>query len=537
MNFRMWLAGGCVSVAMALGFSGAAHAEWLEGKSRHFTVVGDVSEPILRRRVERLERFDAMMRMMVPRSIESNLPVLVLPDAEKVRALGHMPDGVLAYFLPSPYGVFAVTPAQVGSDAGVSAEAVMFHEYVHHMLLGSLDESMPRWMSEGMAELFMNTRLESDGGATIGLGNSTRAYSLVRLGRWDAARLFESDIKPPQRNEVDQLYAKGWLLLHYLLFSGNRPGEFGKFTDALKRGVPQPEAARQAFGDLDKLESELEFYRRRKELPALRIAADKLGNTTQFALRRLSSAEAEIMPMRMQSMAGVREGEAVPLAVRARVAAARYPDSAFVQRAMAEIEYDARDYAAADVAIDRALAADPAFVDAMAFKGLLLGARARRDGNAALWRQARAWIVKANRAQQDNAFVLMLYFDSFHAAGEQPNAAAVQGLMRAIMLQPAYDGLRVKVALQLIAQNDIKGARAVLAPVALSPHRSSDNVHAKLLAQMDAGASVAALTAKIAELKIGTDNLFVVPVPEKPETAKPDAPKPDAGKPDAGKPS
>jgi hypothetical protein len=45
-----------------------ARAEWLEAKSAHFTMVGDVSEQLLRRRVDRLERFDAMMRLIVPGS-------------------------------------------------------------------------------------------------------------------------------------------------------------------------------------------------------------------------------------------------------------------------------------------------------------------------------------------------------------------------------------------------------------------------------------------------------------------------------------
>ena len=514
MDLRRLAAGLLPLVALAYGPS--ARAEWLEVKSAHFTLTGDLDEATLRRRAERLERFDATIRQIIPKSIESNLPVMVTNSVDEVRAIGHRSSGTLAFFAPSPYGVFAVTPESVNNGYGVSAEMVMFHEYVHHMLMGSLDDPMPRWMNEGMAELFMNTRLENDGAVTIGLGNSARGYSLNRLGRWTVERMFESDRLPPSEGDVDQLYAKGWLFLHYCLFSGKRSGQFAAFAELLKKGVPQIDAARQAFGDLDKLEAELEFYRGRNALPALRIAADKLHELAAVAVRRLSPGEAEMMPMRRRSMGGVTAAEALALAARARPVAAKFPDSAFAQRAMSEMEYDAKNYDAADSAIDLALKADSQFVDAMAFKGLLVGARALREKKPELWREARSWIVRANRAQPDNPFPLALYFDSFTAAGQAPPQAALNGLLRAIQLQPSYLGLRTKAAVQLLNTDATKDARFVLAPAALAPHSKADNPLAKLLASIDANEDKTAMASKITALKLGDANLFAQPEPPKP---------------------
>ncbi len=513
MNLRLYAIAAALLAAI---LSVPAQAEWLEARSKHFTIVGDVSEQLLRRQVDRLERFDATMRLIVPEATEFNLPVMIVPTERTVRELAHNPDfNLLAFFVPSAYGVFAVTPAKIAGQYRISEAAVLFHEYVHHILMSSVDDPMPRWMNEGMAELFMNSRLEDDGSVTVGLGDEVRAYSLARLGRWTAERLFESDLKPPAKVELDQIYAKGWLVLHYLIFSGERPGQFARFTDGMKRGLPQPEAARQAFGDLGKLNSDLEYYRTRKQLPALRIARDKLAAASEITIRRLTPGEAQIMPLRWHSMVGVTPQEAPDIAAKGRPVAARYPDNALVQRAVAEMEFDAHNYAAADVAIDRALAADPDFVDAMAYKGLLLGATAKRDGNAELWRQARTWIVKANRSQPDNPFPLILYFDSFGAAGETPTAAASTGLMRAIVLQPSYQELRLKVALQYIAAGDSKAARSVLAPLALAPHLPPDNPYVKLLAEIDQGTSGGALTTRMAELKIDSGNLFVQKEPPK----------------------
>ena len=519
MRSKLMIAG--MSLAMVLG-ANPAQARWIEAESAHFTLVGDVPEAVMRRRVERLERFDAVMRQIVPNATQTRLPVMLVDSVEDVRRLMNNPNGsVLAFFAPSPFGVFAVSPVQTTASGQINAETVLFHEYVHHMLLSTLDDPMPRWMSEGMAELFMNSRLEEDGAITIGLGNSVRAYSLTRLGRWDVERLFNSDRDPPSVRDVDQLYAKGWLVLHYLLMSGKRPGEFAKFTAALKAGHSQMDAARAAFGDLGKLETELEFYRQRKELPALRVAAAQLNESKDVVFRTLDEGEAQIMPHRLQSMVGVTPKTAPVVVAAARPVAARFADNAFVQRALAEMEYDARNYDLADAAINRALAADPNYVDALCIKGLLVGARAKRDGNPALWREARSWILKANRLSPDTALPFVLYFDSFAAAGARPPQSAVDGLMRAIMLQPTYQDLRVKVALHLIATGDAVKAREVLAPVALSPHRKPDNPLALLIEEIDKGTRGEALSAKVTEFKAAADNLFVQPQPTDAASNKP----------------
>lgn len=504
-----------VSAFAFVALAQPANAEWLEAKSTHFTVVGDVSQDVIKRRVERLERFDAMMRQIVPNSTVTNLPIMLVSNPGDVRRLqGDINSGVLAFFSPSPFGVFAVAPVSVGSDYGISAETVLFHEYVHHMLMGSFDDVMPAWMNEGMAELFMNSRLESDGGITIGLGNEARGYSLNTISRWDVRRLFESDTRPTARDEIDQIYSKSWLLLHYLLFSGKRPGQFGKFVAELKRGTPQLKAAESAFGNLGKLDSELEFYRRRASLPAVRIAPAQLKADTASTVRELGPDVAAIMPLRLQSMVGVTDKTAREVLAKGQPIGAQYPNSAFVQRALAEMNFDARNYDQADAAIDRALAAEPNNVSALTYKGYLLGNRARREGRADLWKPARALILKANRLDPNNALPFALFFDSFPASGAQPPKDAVDGLMRAIVLQPSYLDLRVRVGMYLLTVGDVQQAREVLAPVAFAPHSNPDKPLAKLIAEIDKGTRGDALRAKITELKVPTENLFETSLPK-----------------------
>src|SRR3546814_18337001 len=122
------------------------------------------------------------------------------------------------------------------------------------------------------------------------------------------------------------------------------------------------------------------------------IPADKLG-TGKIGISRLSPGAAAIMPYRIRSARGVDEKMAAALVADARPVAASYPNDAFVQRTMAEIEYDAKNNAEAEAAADRALALDPKLVVAMIYKGRVLARRAAESKQAADWKAARSWVI------------------------------------------------------------------------------------------------------------------------------------------------
>src|SRR3546814_8430847 len=92
--------------------------------------------------------------------------------------------------------------------------------------------------------------------------------------------------------------------------------------------------------------------------------------------------------LRIRSARGVDKKMAAELVGEARPVAARYAGDAFVQRAMAEIEYDAENDAEAEAAADRALALDPGLVPAMLYKGRVLARRAAKNDRADDWKAA-----------------------------------------------------------------------------------------------------------------------------------------------------
>ncbi len=405
-------------------------------------------------------------------------------------------------------------PANWG--ASTTAEQVLFHEYTHHMLLSNTSQVFPGWATEGLAELFMSAKFAENGDVIVGQPNADRSWAMGGLSRWTIRRLIESDVRPPSRDESIELYSRGWLMCHYLLISGKRSGQFFGFINALNRGDAPLKAGEQVFGSLDRLDSEVERYVRKATFPSSIISSGRIKANTSVTIRRLSAGETAFFPYRLTSAIGVTPKTAGALAERARPVAARYPESAFIQRALAEIEYDAKNYDAAEAAANRALAIDPGNAMAIIYKGRVFAQRAQEKKDAGLWRQARQLFLQANKLDPNYALPFKLYYDSFVAAGQVPPAGAVTGLRRAVVLAPTDLSLRSSTGIELIRSGELELARTVLAPLAFNPHATDQNPYAKLVKAMDGGATKDALMTLATELKIDHFNEFSPPAPAEP---------------------
>lgn len=336
------------------------------------------------------------------------------------------------------------------------------------------------------------------------------------MSRWSVRKLLEDGTYRPKGDSGIELYSKGWALCHYLILGGKRDGQFFQYILEMNGGLTPLQAGEKVFGNLDKLDQEVERYIRQATLPSAQFDGSKFAVSKEIAIRRLSQGEAEMMPFRMVSANGVNNQTAGPLAERARPVAAKYPTDALVQRAMAEIEYDAKNYDRASAAADAALAADSKNLMAMIYKGRIAMQRAIANKNdPALVREARRWFLAANKADPDYPLPFVLFYDSFIAVGQTPPASAVTGLNRAAYLIPADPELRVKTGLAAIRAGDLKMARFTLAAFAFNPNvADSESPVSKLLKEIVAGASQEALLKKMTELKLDKVNEFTVPDPE-----------------------
>jgi tetratricopeptide (TPR) repeat protein len=199
----------------------------------------------------------------------------------------------------------------------------------------------------------------------------------------------------------------------------------------------------------------------------------------------------------MRSERGVSRPAALALLPEARRRAHDFPNDPVAQGVLAEAEYDAGNTAECEAAADRALATDAKNVQALLYKGRarMRLATAAKSKDAAVWKEARGWFIKANRVDTDAAEPLMLFYQSFLAADQKPSESAVAGLMRAFELSPHDAGLRFMAIRQTLIDGNVKEARYMLIPLAFDPHAPRDNLAAKMVAMIDGGSAAPAVLA------------------------------------------
>lgn len=485
------------ALAMA-GVQQPAHAEWLEATSSHFIVYADNNAAEIKRQAEQLERFDQVLRYFhhVPSNPEdeaNKVTVYVVADDDAVKRLCGAGNGcrnVAGFYEPRVTGSVAFTPKggfDTSNALDLQPRIVLFHEYAHHFLLGNYAAAYPAWFSEGYAE-FASTAQVTEDYVQIGGAANHRAYSLFMGKSLSVEQLFTPRTKPMNDEETESLYARGWLLTHYIMFNTDRRKQFAAYLDALNKGTPSLDAARQAFGDLKAMNRAINAYLAASTLPATRIPIDKLPAVT-VSVRALAPGEKAMIGLRMQSDRGVNRTTAQPLFARANAIAANYPRDPVVQGWLAEMAFDAGRDDLADAAADRALAADPKSEQALVYKAQIALRRAHdaKAKDAAVWQAARSWILKANHLDPNDAQALLLFYESFELADQPPTASAIQALDRALELVPQDPGLRFAVARQAIVDGKIDDARHTLQPLAYDAHAGPNNPAAQLVALLDAG--------------------------------------------------
>ena len=494
-----------LAFAAALAAASPAAAGWRQASTDHFVIYSEDSEKDLRDFATRLERFDQAMRKIrgVPdRALapSNRLTVFVVRDLRAVQKLyGRGAQDVGGFYLGRATGSFAITPASTRRGGGEDAQAliILLHEYAHHFMMQNFPGAFPAWLIEGYAEFNSTAKFEKDGSVGIGLPAQHRAVGLFMGPELKIDTLLTANVGELKPEERDVLYGRGWLLTHYLTFDQARAGQLSAYLSAINKGTASLAAARSAFGDLETLDKDLRSYLRQKRMTYMKLGADKIS-IGDVAVRELTPAEAAVMDVRIRSKRGVDKEGAGALLPLARKAAAPFPDDVLAQTTLAEAEYDAGNYAEAEAAADRALAADPKAVEALIYKGRAQMARAEEKGESdpAAWKAVRKWFLAANKIEPEDPEPLILFYDSFLSAGENPTANASAGLQWALQLAPQDDGLRWKVAQQLLREDKPAEARAALAPVAYSPHGGEQTAAASLiLAAIDEGGATAALAA------------------------------------------
>jgi hypothetical protein len=478
-----------VIMAMILPLS-AAHAEWREATSANFVVVSGGSERELIRMSQRLEAVHWMLGLVTgvqPEGPSQKVRIYLVDNIAQVRrGIGvDSRSDVAGYYMPNIAGAIAVVPRNEGDFS----TTILFHEYAHHYMLQYMPQTFPSWLVEGFAEFASTASLRGQNGLEIGAFARHRANEL-QYGRWvPTSRMFAPRSSEDREAGVAS-YGQYWIATHYLLLNAERRPQLQAFINAINRGRSVTEAYGAFAGGLDRLDGEIRRYAQAQSVPS-RLAQLPPEVMATPSVRIMRPGEAALIETELQAQRRLDDEERTTLAAQMAAVVDRFPDDPTVRLLEARVAFQNEDWAAAEAAADRVLAVDAANVRANAYKGWAMLKRLDADGGATdeQVRTARAFIVRANRAAPDDAIPLMAYFESFALAGESAPPAAIEGLVRASILVPQVDSVRMSAAMALLAQRDLPRARRTLLPLAYAPHASSQQSFAlQLVGWIDRGA-------------------------------------------------
>ena len=484
----------------------ARAATWERASSPHFVIYAQEGSERLRAFAGKLEWYDSAMRYIrglgdPPISPSNRLTVFVVSSPAVVQKLMTQGRGgasnVYGFYEPRAGHSFVIVPRDAGGQGitQLNPQIVLLHEYAHHFMYRYYTGAFPPWFVEGFAEYCSTAKFDPDGSVGLGLPAMHRAYGLSDPGI-DIWKMVTNQYTKMNDRQEEGLYSQGWLLTHYLMFEPSRKGQLSAYLAKINHGTSIAEAAK-VFGEPKVLDRDLFHYVNRSKMSYYQLPAAKI-KPAKLDIEELSPGASAIMDVKIRSQRGVDAKTAPLVAAEMRSRAAPYPNDPFVQRALAQTEFDVGNLDASEAAADRALAANPKEVGAMLYEARVRIARAAKDthANAATWHDARHWLLAANAVENDAPEPLLMFYRSFEAAKAKPSKNAVDALYEAQHLAPEDPGLRIVVAHQHLIDGEADEARAALAIVAYDPHGGAAAQWASaMLKTIDTGGASAAMAA------------------------------------------
>lgn len=480
-----------ILLVSVLFVSAPAHAEWWEARTDHFIIYSQDNENKTREFAVNLERYDNALRSLQsidfqPLKDWQKVTIYRLGDFDTMGRLAHT-DGIGGFYQPALLPV-EFTPVRTENRLGsitarmrdtrtdIDPQSVLFHEYAHHFMFEYFPTGYPSWYVEAFAETLSTIDLKPDG--TFHLGNPPQWRTSALFGGMlttTVQSLLASTAKPDGEDQYSY-YSLGWLMNHYLTFEPTRRGQLQTYLKLVHEGTPSGDAARKAFGDLDRLASEISRYKNKGRLYGADVRPANLAKPN-VTMRRLGPDEEAVLPIRVRTKAGVTHAEAGGVAGDARGVAQRYPNSLPAQLELYEAEFDAEHFDAAEAAADRALQLDPNSIDALIDKGQVLLEKGKKDKQYLA--PARTYLARAHDIDTGHPAPLLYNYLTYWYSGQPVPESAAIGLEHAYLNARHYPETRLILARQLLAERKGDLASDILLPLALNPHegKTAKNLH------------------------------------------------------------
>jgi tetratricopeptide (TPR) repeat protein len=283
--------------------AGSSPSRWMEARSTHFVVLTDSSERDARRLTSQFERMHLVFHTLFPTKGDDSDPpivVLALKDKKGMEALepaaylGKGKVDLTGFFVRAPEKNYILVRLDVKGDHAFST---VYHEYTHYMLRKAA--SLPLWLNEGLAQFYENTDIDEKH-AWLGQANAHRLRYLNRNDLLPIATLLATNNRSPEYQDEQKgsvFYAESWALTHFLIVGDRLAGthRIHDYGQMLARGEDPVTAARQAFGDLNKLQQGLDSYLMQRRFMYFMLPATLPAKDAAFVVRPVRIAEADAM--------------------------------------------------------------------------------------------------------------------------------------------------------------------------------------------------------------------------------------------------
>jgi len=231
----------------------AGEPQWVEVRSPNFSVVTDAGEKRGREVAMRFEQMRGVFGALMTKvnvSLPVPLQIVAFRNTKEMRQVAPLFNGKPTQLA----GLF-----QGGSDRSfimldMSVEnpwVVVFHEYAHQLMNGTMPGGSDPWFEEGFAEYFSSIEVDSKE-ARVGKIPNDQYVILQQLGMMKIADLFKVRHNSSTYNESGDhrttFYAESGMLVHYIYDSQLLPKVAAYFDLKENKHVPVEDAMQQAFG-------------------------------------------------------------------------------------------------------------------------------------------------------------------------------------------------------------------------------------------------------------------------------------------------
>jgi tetratricopeptide (TPR) repeat protein len=419
---------------------------WVEIRTAHFIVASDGGEKTARRIADEFESLLRVFQATMPNSrVSTGVPVRILAARDGQSFARMAPEFPFDKRHDQPPGMFVSGPEKtyIGIRANASGHfpyIEIFQNYAREILKLSY-RNLPPWLEEGYSTVYGSVSFND------------RGVRLERPDPEDLSVLFESPLLPldlilhvdrtspyySPGNRQSVYFAESRVLVHFLIgdpqFAGTKSME--RYVTAVEGGADSLQAARDAFGDLTRLQTKLDAFVKQVSSPPAEIPITG-GSDSGGAARTLSAAEIE-----------ARTADFLALRGRSEDAQDKLEEALMTEPALVEAEQSLgfillkkEDLDGAQKHFDRAVQLDPN--DALNFYGQGLVAMAG-DGKTGVPIGALAPLEKSVALNPDFApawySLAMIY-----SQRDETLPKALTDARRAALLEPGASGYQRQVA-------------------------------------------------------------------------------------------